>query len=142
MGRFRRVVEERFAAVRADADQRIVNVDRPVVAGALGARCATLGIVSIAGGLVAGALYGAMMGSAIVAGVRGEAGDAEDRAAVEGAIILASMFCNLVGLVAGIAGLARRNQKKGPAIIGLAVNLALVLAVAGLVVLAKMRGLG
>lgn len=139
---FRRLVEEGFrGAATADGidgrtfdESKIVVDDKPAYRSDSGRKSCSCGVVSLVGGVLAVALYGVVVGMAIVAGVSAQSEEAVEAPSSGGYLIMAAIAANLVGVIYGVAGLIKANQKKLLPIIGVVINCGVVFLIGMLLV--------
>ena len=96
--------------------------------------------MSLAGGVVAGALYGLAIGMAIVAGVSQQDGEAVEAPPSAVHLFMAAIGANLLGVIYSISGLVKANQKKLLPIIGLVVNCGVIFLIGMLVLVIILFG--
>lgn len=145
---FRRLVEEGFrnAAMAGGIDARTFDEsklmvdDKPVYRGDPGRKSCLCGVMSLAGGVLAAAFYGLVIGMVIVAGVSQQGEEAVEAPPSGAYLIMAAIAANLLGMVCGISGLIKANQKKLLPIIGLVINGGILLVIALLVMIAIIFG--
>ena len=144
---FRRLVEEGFRGAasidgRTFDEKKIVADAKPIFKGDPSKKGHCCGVVSLAGGVVAGALYGLVAGLmfASAAGGQAEESAASAQDATVGQLILWGIVANLVGTGYGIAGLINRRQKKLLPILGLVVNSGILFVIVILVMIGMIIG--
>lgn len=142
---FRRIVEERFRAVRCEAGGvfdagRLARVDRPVVkAPGRYSGAPVLGIVSVVAGVAAAAMCGIILGVIVIGGWTGDAPEEGEQYLAAGLLAVLGFGANVVGLVTGVLGLVKESRKTG-AIIGVIINGALMMGMLGLLALGLVVG--
>ncbi len=142
---FRRLVEEGFrnaASVdgRTFDEKKIVSDAKPVFKGDPSKKGHCCGVVSLVGGVVAGALYGLVMGLMFAAAAGGQVEESVGSPPSGGYLIVAAIVANLVGTGYGIAGLINRRQEKLLPIIGLVINGGILFVIAILVMIGMILG--
>jgi hypothetical protein len=145
---FRRLVEEGFrnAAMAGGIDARTFDEsklmvdDKPVYRGDPGRKRCLCGVVSLAGGVLAAVFYGLVIGMVIVAVVSQQGEEAVEAPSSAAYLLIAAIAANLLGVVCGISGLIKANQKKLLPIIGLVVNGGILFVIALLILIGVILG--
>ncbi len=137
---FRRLVEEGFRGAasidgRTFDEKKIASDAKPVYRGDPGRKSCLCGVVSLAGGVLAAAFYGLVIGMVIVAGVSRQGEEAVEAPPSGAYLIMVAIGANLLGVIYSISGLVKANQKKLLPIIGLVVNCGVIFLI-GMLVLA------
>jgi len=140
-----REIEEGFRGAasidgRTFNEKKIVRDAKPIFKGDPSKKGHCCGVVSLVGGVVAGALYGLVMGLMFAAAAGGQAEESVGSPPSGGYLIMAAIVANLLGTGYGIAGLINRRQEKLLPIIGLVINGGVLFVIAILVMIGMILG--
>ena len=111
-------------------DDKAVGVSDP------GRKSCLCGVVSLAGGVIVVVSYGLIIGIAIAVAILKQGDESVETPRIASHLFRVGIVANIVGLIFGISGWIKSNQKKLLSIIGLVINV-IVFILMGMLVLAS-----
>jgi len=129
---FRRLVEDGFRRTAVEEggefdESKIAVDDRAIGMDARGSESRFCGVASLAGGILAVALWGTVIGIGIAVTASAQGEEMPKMPVIATYLVVLAIVANILGMIYSISGLGKANQKKLLPIVGLAVNCGVVL---------------